>query len=1335
MKFNAEQNQAYSAPMNEDILIAAAAGSGKTRTLSERVFRLINEEGLDPSRLLVLTFTNNAAHEMKSRIVNLFQKSKSPKADLMLSAHIQTFDSLNQYLVSAYAQRLGISQNIQVASESVMANKKRAILDDILKERLSDSEKKEALLESMSHFCLSDEKNYVAMVMKLDHILCDLPVAEKKTVFNEYEERYLSDGAFAKFEEEYLAYLKKTIKERLYSLHFLDRHYLEINAESPDLAERKRWFEDIKEFVYPVADIHFSEGHAESLNLELQRLLSVPSFGEFLKEVRLLSQNKDLIPPKKLSEKQWEGDEESYARYVDIFIPMKDLLGGADYVLKPLLSFDPDTDALKAQWQRLGNDALLLIEIVKEMEDRLSSYKKITNSYTFSDIKEMALRLITEPEFADVAEEVRKRFSYIMVDEYQDTDPAQDAFVDSLCLRKKDGTRSHLFCVGDAKQSIYGFRGSEVGLFRERQKKYSEPVKEGEDNHRVILMNKNYRSGEPLLQQINYLFNHYMTPSHGGIDYAAQGEALAFDDDPETPYHKPFDRFGITRIVSESGYLDDEPFVSTPIRNTPYRMRWEAFAIVDDIQRKIKEGYPVYDRSLEKSEDGPIRPCRYEDFAILTRVRKPFPVYQSIFSEAGIPLNCSIQTSLKEDEPILVISSLIRLLQIIRSGDETNLKHVFASLARSYIYGYSDAYLHEILTDDDSIARLKGDPIYQEMQAFAEATKGFDFDATFVKMVNEFGVISQLNGLGDVANKAAKIEALRDIVATQQSSGEGLDAFVSYLRGLKQYDIKLENESLYQSENAVDMMTMHASKGLERKIVYLPASQIHMSEPSSFGDCRDIGFSSHYGILLPDYLIEAGGDKHFVSTLPAVLSKIEEDASTKERDEEVRLNYVALTRAENALVFVGDPAKARYEDEVGKETLYGMLAFCPHRLRLDPEFLQKKVDDGIINAIEKKALDGDEWEKPFPLPLAKDDLGDAQEFYLLEGQYVGQGAKDFLTETMLATVYAKIYLDYKARFSAIEDVDDLARICAFSEWALEVDGLADFKAKLDEELAKPSPFVEGDEDDDEKEKGDEPASVKAKNAPYLVDGKADMTLLKEYVWAWRDSFAKALEEQPEETDLFYPLAFYFDGVRFPLQVSYQTKDYPDTIQKFDIKRFANKLAPKEPKPLALKVDDTPIEFHERHASRASKKAELHDEDPIYERRLTRGTLLHRYMELLDWKTLDTSFIKDPKDKAIVDKVLNDVEVFQHLDGATLYPEYAYYDEVRATTGSIDLLIVKDGVYSIIDYKTYDIDDDAYIRQLHAYQENAERIFGVDSSHIRLYLVSLLGDRCKEIPVK
>ena len=239
--------------------------------------------------------------------------------------------------------------------------------------------------------------------------------------------------------------------------------------------------------------------------------------------------------------------------------------------------------------------------------------------------------------------------------------------------------------------------------------------------------------------------------------------------------------------------------------------------------------------------------------------------------------------------------------------------------------------------------------------------------------------------------------------------------------------------------------------------------------------------------------------------------------------------------------------------------------------------------------------------------------------------------------------------------------------------------------------------------------------------------------------------AKQLEKKNED-NIPYGLFYYlmpvfvrvFDGQKRFIYESYENKDYKDEVLTFDYNDFDYDIDENDAEEIIGKIDQFPVDdsiitFPTIIKERASKERRYDEssEDTIPDLVLTRGIYLHRLMELVDFINKDTSFIKNEKDRKLIDSVLSN-KVFDDLSTAKVYKEYGYYDELLQTTGFIDLLYFKDNECYIVDYKSRSIDDEAYERQLHVYQRNIQSLFNINKEHMHLYLLSLSENRIKEV---
>lgn len=1318
MPFNKEQQAAIQAGIDEDILISAGAGSGKTKTLSERVYHIISDPsiGLKPSELLVLTFTNNAAHEMKGRIIQRFLREGEAGKELarqMQSAHIQTFDSFNQWLVGRYASALGISSNLSIADEALLGVKEREILNGLLEEYYSNPAYKDRLAEILYRLDWKNDNALVGGILRIYHQVNGMIPSKKRDFLSGYEERYLS-GEF--LESAYWEYVQ-AIQEKLSGILRKAAAYSLVKTDgvNPDeLLSRPTFFtQDIHSLSF--SDRDYAEKQKEAI-LELIDAKDVDTFFALVKD---FGKKYGALFPRVPSRKGMEKEEKE--RVNAAFKILKEVYGSKSSILYSVERF-PSLEEAKARQEEDKPLYLLLLDILRKFDARMNDTKRSTNTFTFSDISSFALSLLTLPEYEDIAEEVRTRFRYIMIDEYQDTNDAQEVFLSSLLKENKKGYRSHLFCVGDAKQAIYAFRNSNVELFRKRQSAYLDG-----NGHRVIAMNKNYRSGKGLLRDLNYIFSHYMSLEHGSIDYDSELERLQYDEEVNL-YSEDYPHFGVERIVPTLPAKD-------PISS-------EAIAIYNDIRHKVATKYLVYDRDSSPN----IRPCRYGDFVILMRTKNEFSSYQELFSDLGVPVSNQMSSNLHEIDAIMLIESLLSLISYFLGGKSNDPLHYFASIARSYAFDYSDESIYRLLNkeDGDPLEKLEKDPTWVQIREFAKEHQNASFSAMFLEMIQRFHVLSDLYRVGQVNDFISKIESLYVSVVQEEALGENIDSFLELLRSMNKYELPFDSKSIIQREDAVELMTIHASKGLQQKIVYMPCSQNRFMKGSP--SKGRLLFTEKYGMVLPESCGDLSGDSEEtipVMGIPGILSNGKEGKKA-EIDEHVRLFYVALTRAENTVVLVGDPFCKFVEGP------FDMLSSCPHAWSLDHEFMNRAAKKGLLTEEEIQEVEDsihalmEEKRVPFDLSsLSKDSL---LVYHELWDEFLQKPLEERNQEAVISVMVrmTRAYLGMVASCEISAKAGDPKALTDLSNLALtfwnsmipvpKTEGFLGLKEALKDYFE--GPIGEG-EDSDEVEDVTLSGPLTAFRGANPNDDASVKTKLFSFAEALLDVSLKKAKESIEEIwkrkaiECLPFLSEHFDHFPFQRRMTYRTEGFEDRVS-YSINGVDTRgmEPPSDAYVYPPRVNDAKIEFPVRLNLRASKKVVV-EEDRSQSEILSRGVYLHRLMELVDFHTMDTSFIPDPQDREIIDKVLS-LQVMQNAKEARTYPEFAYYDPLLGTSGYIDLLYEKDEKYVIVDYKSYHVDDPAYVEQLHAYRRNVSRIFSVMESDISLYLLSIQGGFLKKV---
>ena len=1260
-EFNEKQLLAIDTPITKNVLVSAAAGSGKTKTLSTKVFNIINNKEIKPSELLVLTFTKNAAYEMKTRIIKTFKDNK--KFDLateMKSAHIQTFDSFSLELVQKNAGLLGIADTISIIDDSLIKSKRSLLLNEILDEYYNND--CERITKTLKKFNSKNDSKTKEVILDLDIRLDKMPIEKRNEFINNYEELFLSTKSFNGFFDKYIDLYKKELKKVIIRSFVLEKSIglFKVTGNAQDgyhysydkIAEIKNYLSNIDNFNYDYDKLVFDHEDVDNLYNEYKRILKLDSY-EFLKYANdVIHNSSNELYYKTISGKR-EQDKINSLVYNTLRKPFAKI-GNSNPTFIGLPNVE-DINDLYLEYYSFKEDISLIFEIINKLDKQIEDYKRISSNYTYNDVSKFTDMLLTNEKFKSVQDNLRKQFKYIMVDEYQDSNDYQESLINSL-LKYSNNNGTHLFCVGDVKQSIYAFRNSKVELFRNRQKEYSN----GNNDNLVIDMNYNYRSGKGLLDDINYLFESYMRIDNGSIDYKLDSEKLHYDMSKNL-YHEKYDNFGVERILPK--FKGDNIF--------------EARAIISDIKEKIASHYKVYDK-----KEG-IRDCKYSDFAIITRTKKGFLLYQKLFYENNIPLNLKVNDVLTEVDAIIVMQSIFNLVNaLIKKEENVDIKHLFASLARSYIYEVSDDELHNILMDKTNKS-LYNHKIIKDVYGFINDNKNNEFDVIFLNAINYFNIIANLNKIGNVVDNINKIDSLYNLVLNEKHNGEGLDDFVDLFKNLSKNKIDLSFETNIENNNAVDMMTIHASKGLERKIVYMPS---YYNKNSKLNIKPDYIFSKELGLIFNNYLNEENYEtilKRFYDEL--LFEKKEED------DEFVRLMYVAFTRAENTLIIVGNNDK-------GVNQVYGGLPFI---YELDNDFINKYINKiGLESVLTEYDRSIDMLYESYD--LKKIDISELSDINL-------QAYYD-ITDIFYSTInqYHKICvkkIDEAVRnyfIDVLESKDNkediLARIYGFSKGFMNIKSLDDLYDKITvlNEIKQES---EDDEDSDSE-----------------LESISDISELQEKIYDFYDGIVGS-DKFADTRYLIYAL----DDVKFYFEKNYTFYNFIDKRRYINTDKIIIKAVEPTIDMSKYIVDDKEIVFDKIKTFRASIKLSTDEEKEIREK-LDYGTYLHHLLELVDLKTKDTSFIKDIHDKELIDGVLK-LDIF-NLNNAVIYKEYEYYDNLFDTVGSIDLLYIKDGIYYIIDYKSSDIDKEGYINQLHTYQRNVMDKFNIKSESIRLYLVSI-----------
>lgn len=838
------------------ILVGAAAGSGKTSVLVERILRLITDENnpVDADRLLVVTFTNAAAAEMSARLhkklaacVDAQPADRRLRRQLLLlkRAQISTIDAFCSQLVREHWNLLELSPDFAVGSDALAAQLRAAALESVLGELYAD--------EASGFTALAD-------------------------LFG----RSRSDNAAA------------GLIERLY------------NFETT-LAFPSRWEADCLaslESGQPLAQtipgrylLDYAQKAVGGAVRLLQEALALCDQDEILSANYAAVLGDDLSFANALAARIASGEWDACAALLRSYAPAR--LGakkGADAALrdtakalreevKSIFSSLTDNCFCCAEADFEADRALLrepvaaLFRSVHLFSDRLFALKKNRRSFEFHDLERMALALLSDSNGAPtpLARELSARFDHILVDEYQDSNEIQDLMF--RCLSRGE---NNLFCVGDVKQSIYSFRRADPEIFLARRAA-SHPAAQGLFPAFVSLAH-NFRSSRAVVDAVNAVFEPIMTPGVGGADYA-HGERLVAHGGASS-----LDPIGMEVMLVREDGEDAEPR-----------------AVAGLVARMLREGYPIDDR-------GTVRPCRESDFCVLLRsVRGRADAYRAAFEQTSVRVWTDGADNLFENSEIAVLVALLSAVDNPRRDVDLTaalLSPLFCfttdDLARLRLRNRTAPLYTLLLTDKTE----KSENFVRKLELFRQKQRLMGADELLRFIVDDLDAELLLCAGDAMRRRRANIRLFLESASEYAAASEGsLSGFLRICARAKESGGNA-SRAFTPPTDAVCVTSIHKSKGLEWPVVILANADKRFNT----SDSRDSAmlFDPALGLGARVRAPIADGTALY-SRKTAPYCALSRAAGEKGTGEEMRVLYVALTRARQRIFVTAqspDPEKA-----------------------------------------------------------------------------------------------------------------------------------------------------------------------------------------------------------------------------------------------------------------------------------------------------------------------------------------------------------------------------------------------------------------------------------------
>lgn len=968
MKFTEDQQRVIDL-RNCNILVSAAAGSGKTAVLVERIVELVSGSGCDSARavdidrLLIVTFTNAAAAQMRERITKALSDRVEAEPDnehikkqLMLihNAKIMTIHSFCLYLIKNHFNDIGLDPDFRTADEGEIRLLKQEVLSELLEEQFALG--RQEFTDCVEYFAYDGREKWLEeLIERLYTFSGSYPFPEK------WLRQHRMDYHVETFEElvktEWFAGMMQEISALLQECKEQEKAALKV-CEEPDgpyfyavaLEQDQELLAGLEQELASVVQTA-SEPEQSVASAEMDSSVAKDAFEALAARVQGISYAR--MAPKK--------DDSVSAEKRELVKAMRERV-------KSLLGTLSEKYFVSGPKQWLAEcrqaDAALceLVDLALLFGERLTEKKREKNLLDFEDMEHLALQILLKEEEngqmvpSDTALEYREQFVEILIDEYQDSNLVQEFLLQSIS--GEDDGRFNRFMVGDVKQSIYKFRLARPELFLEKFATYQK-----EDGNCVrVDLKQNFRSRHEVTDCVNDLFLQLMHRELGGVEYDADAALYPAAQFPEADGEAADAREKDVALGSEEKQGSAVP-VSTAceasIARSPYEPELCIAAISGEkgedpkeleakmIAGKIREivgKLPVRD-----SESGQLRPARYQDIVILLRTTSGWDeTFKKILEENAIPVFVTSKTGYFAATEVQTVLNFLRVLN-------NPLQEIpLFGVLKSVLFGFSDAQLATLRALDETGKRCLYDCVKlaagegesgEGNVGYGSGSNGADASlrekcCSFLSFLNRYreyavylpihklmeqfleetGYLYTVSALPGGVQRRINVEMLLTRAESfEKTSYSGLFHFIRYMEQLEKYDIDY-GETGASDENAdvVRIMSIHKSKGLEFPVCFVSGLSKRFNRQDSVAPVlmdMDLG-------LAIDWVDPTARIRHTTLKKNVLARKLNADSM----GEELRVLYVALTRAEEKLILTGTCKEDKLPQEDTAQGAYGYSA-------------------------------------------------------------------------------------------------------------------------------------------------------------------------------------------------------------------------------------------------------------------------------------------------------------------------------------------------------------------------------------------------------------------------
>ena len=893
-KKTAEQIEAiYTAGQN--ILVSASAGSGKTFVMAERILDQL-ARGVEISQLFISTFTVKAATELKERLEKKISQQIQETVDVDLKQHlgrqladlpnaaIGTMDSFTQKFLGKHGYLIDIAPNFRILqNESEQLLLKNEVFHQFFEDHYQ-GENKESFSRLVKNFAGrgKDERGLRQQVYKIYDFLQSTSNPQK----------WLSDSFLKGFEEADFASekekLTEKIKQALWDLEIFFRYHLDNDAKE---FPKATYLEAVQQVLDQISSIN-QESDSQAYQAVLTRVVAISKE----KNGRALANSSRKADLKPLADAYNDERKAQFAKLGQL----SDQITILDYQER----YHGDTWELSKTFQTFMSD---FVEAYRER-------KRQENAFEFADISHYTIEILEN--FPQVRKAYQERFHEVMVDEYQDTNHIQERMLELL------SNGHNRFMVGDIKQSIYRFRQADPQIFNEKFQRYAHNPQEG----KLILLKENFRSSSEVLSATNHVFERLMDQEIGEINYDSMHQ-LVFANSKLTPNPDNKAEF-LLYDKDDSGQEEEESQTET-------KLTGEMRLVIKEILKLHQE-----------------KGVAFKEIALLTSSRSRNDQILLALSEYGIP----VKTDGEQNNYLqsLEVQVMLDTLRVIHNPLQD---YALVALMKSPMFGF----------DEDELARLSlqkvedkvQENLYEKLvnaQKQATSQKNLIYTALaeklnqFIDILDSWRLYAKTHSLYDLIWKIYNDRFYYDYVGAlpngparqanlyalalradqfEKSNFKGLSRFISMIDKVLEAQHDLASVAFAPPKDAVELMTIHKSKGLEFPYVFILNMDQDFNKQDSMSEVilnRKNGLGVKYIAKMETGAVEDHYPKTIKLSIPSLTYRQnEEELQLASYSEQMRLLYVAMTRAEKKLYLVGKGSREKLEAKEYPATKNGKL--------------------------------------------------------------------------------------------------------------------------------------------------------------------------------------------------------------------------------------------------------------------------------------------------------------------------------------------------------------------------------------------------------------------------